>query len=238
MISGKSFSEVCKWVHDPRYPYRREFYSQIAKDGEWVFVNGDYISSFLQKIPFPSTKRYTIIVHNTDKSFGQAELELLLPHAYRIYAVNAIIEDPILVPIPLGFPDRRLEELAGYCPEKLPRTIEIYGNFKICNNIAKRKECKDALANNPQVVWREEIDFQNYLHDLCQSKFVLCPDGMGLDTHRLYEALLCGATPVVLRNALTPLYSTLPVCIVDKWTDTYFTPSGTAQFDVGSFLKV
>lgn len=238
MISGKSFSERCQWVVDPRYPTRRMFYSQLAKDGDWVFINGDYISSFLQAVPVLYTKRFYIIVHNTDRSFGEVELRALLPRAHHIYAVNSTVEHTQLTPIPLGFPDRRLTELATYRAESLDRTIEIYGNFKTCNNDVKRKACKDALADDNRVVWRTETDFNTYLHDLCRSKFVLCPEGTGIDTHRVYEALLCGATPVVLRNALTPLYSTLPVCIVDNWTDPYIIPQKQAKFDVASFLRV
>jgi hypothetical protein len=239
MISGKAFSERCTWVHDPRYPNRREFYSQLAKDGDWVFLNGDYLMSFLRKLPVLPVKRFTIIVHNTDRSFGEEELRSLLPHAYRIYAVNATISHPSLVPIPLGFRDCTLEFLSTYVPETTPRTIDIYGNFKVCNNTEKRSACMAAFADNPRVTWRVETDLPSYLHDLCRSTFVLCPDGAGLDTHRLYEALLCGATPVVLRNALTPLYETLPVCIVDAWTDPFHVPSSPpARFDVGSFLRV
>jgi hypothetical protein len=65
-----------------------------------------------------------------------------------------------------------------------------------------------------------------YFMELCRSKFVLCPEGTGMDTHRVYESLYCGATPVVLRSSLSHLYETLPVCIVDKWTDPFFVPVG------------
>lgn len=238
MISGKAFAEKCTWVHDPRYPSRREFYSQLAKDGDWVFLNGDYLATFLRKLPILHVKRFVIIVHNTDRSFGNEELRMLLPHAYRIYAVNATVQHPLLVPIPLGFRDCTLEHLSTYIPESVPRTIEVYGNFKVCNNTPKRSACREALRDDCRVVWRDEVDFPSYLHDLCQSRFVLCPDGAGLDTHRLYEALLCGATPVVLRNALTPLYATLPVCIVDAWTDPFYVPTTPSpRFDVASFLS-
>jgi hypothetical protein len=238
MISGKAFADRCAWVHDPRYPTRREFYPSIAKHGDWVFVNGDYLHTFLRKMPVLHVKKFQLIVHNSDQPFGDNELRMLAPHALHIYAVNAIVQHPLLTPIPLGFRDCSLEFLQSYTPEVIPRTIEVYGNFKVCNNAPKRTACMNAFATNPHVVWRQETDFPSYLHDLCQSKFVLCPDGAGLDTHRLYEALLCGATPVVLRNSLTPLYRTLPVCIVDAWTDPFHVATQPpARFDVGSFLK-
>lgn len=247
MISGKAFADGCSWVQDPRYPARREFYSQFAKDGEWVFVNGDVLDVLLGKFPtlpvllgkLPAlrAKRFHIVIHNSDRPFGQSELESLLPRAYHIYAVNAIVSHPQLTPIPLGFRDCTLDFLRDYRPETLPRTIEVYGNFKVCNNATKRAACKKALANDPRVVWREETDFAEYLHDLCQSKFVLCPEGTGIDTHRVYEALLCGATPVVLHSPLDALYRRFPICIVKDWTDPFSVPEGSPSFDIGFFLR-
>lgn len=238
MISGKCFADLCKWVQDPRYPNRLEFHYAVAKHEDWVFVNGDYLGAFLRKIPAVVTKKFHVIVHNTDRSFGFAELHTLLRVAIHIYAVNATVSDAHLTPIPLGFRDCTLGMLATYTPPSIDRTIEVYGNFKVCNNETKRTNCMRALEGDRRVVWRSpDAEFESYLHDLCRSKFVLCPDGTGLDTHRVYEALLCGATPVVLRNALTPLYERLPICIVEDWTDPFVVPTGkTFSTDLRSFL--
>jgi len=59
-----------------------------------------------------------------------------------------------------------------------------------------------------------------------------------MDTHRVYEALLCGATPVVLRSALTPLYANYPICVVDSWTDAYVEPpSRPVQFRAAAYIR-
>ena len=71
---------------------------------------------------------------------------------------------------------------------------------------------------------------------MCHSKFVLCPTGTGLDTHRVYEALACGATPVVLHSTLDPLYAKLPVCILNSWTDPFFVPIGTSRLGINDYL--
>lgn len=42
------------------------------------------------------------------------------------------------------------------------------------------------------------LEYQDYLNILCQSKVVLCPSGsMCTDSFRVYEALECGALPIV-----------------------------------------
>ena len=79
MISGKSFSELCRWVVDPRYPTRDVFYYGRANSGDWVFVNGDFLHSLTLSLPVVSIKKFVFIVHNTDRSFGEPELRLLAP---------------------------------------------------------------------------------------------------------------------------------------------------------------
>lgn len=234
MISGKSFMKHCKWVVDTRYPEERRFNVFEARDGDWVFVNGDYLQEFRNMItmPFLLTKRFYVIVHNSDRSFGQRELELILPLSKRIYAINTTVQHPRLVTIPIGFIDKQLPFLETFQKPNIPRDIEIYMNFTIGTNTEKRNECYEIFKNNPNVTIKTGIPVEEYYNDLCRSKFVLCPEGTGIDTHRVYEALLCGATPVVLRNSLLDLYRDLPVCIVNKWTTEFYVPM-TYNFNKG-----
>lgn len=226
MISGKSFSELCRWVVDPRYPHREAFHYGKAQSGDWVFVNGDFLYTLSKALPIFPIKRFVFVIHNTDRSFGEPELRTLLPHVLRIYAINTTIHHPNLRTIPIGFVDRQLPFLSTFQPTTKERNIEIYMNFTTVTNVQKRKSCAEAFVNDPRVVVREGLAVPDYYDDLCRSKFVLCPEGTGIDTHRVYESILCGATPVVLRNSLSHLYDRLPVCIVDKWTDPFYTPIG------------
>lgn len=234
MISGKSFSERCKWVVDSRYPERHRFHYMTAANGDWVFVNGDYLHDFTRHFPYLVTKKYTIVVHNSDRPFGETELRLLLPIANRIYAINTTVQHPILTTIPLGFVDRQLPFLHDFKPVSVERDIEIYMNFTPGTNVGKRRECMDSFKNARV---RSGLTVPEYYNDLCRSKFVLCPEGTGIDTHRVYESLLCGATPVVLRNSLSSLYEKLPVCIVDKWTDELKVPNQKSfNTNIGLYL--
>lgn len=226
MISGKSFADRCDWVLDPRYPTRRPFYYSMAGTGDWVFINGDYIEEFTRRLPYSPTKRFNIIVHNSDRPFGLMELHRIYSVANRVYAINTRIRYPRLTTIPIGFVDNQLPFLASFEYPEGPRDIEIYANFKVENNREARMECLDAVRNRPGVVFAQNRSVPDYYRDLCHSQFVLCPEGTGMDTHRVYEALLCGATPVVLRNTLPDLYERLPVCRVSDWTDPYYVPEG------------
>ena len=221
MLSGRGFAEKCTWVVDPRYPDLRPFQYAAAKHGDWVFVNGDYLPVFLRAIPFIRTKRFVVIVHNTDRAFGERELGDVLPVSHHIFAINTTVRHERLTTIPIGFVDKQLPLLRAYTRPDTERTIEIYANFTKSTNSVKRQQCIDAF---PHAVFRSNLSVPEYLDDLSKSKFVLCPEGTGMDTHRVYESILCGATPVVLRNSLSHLYSSMPVCIVNSWTDPFHVP--------------
>jgi hypothetical protein len=247
LISGRYFAEHCDWIVDPRYPDLKNFNYIKAKSVDWVFINGDHLDMFCNSI-LDNKKKFVIIIHNTDRAFGLPELRKLLPLAHHIYAVNTSlypsIHHPKLTTIPLGFSDSTLDFLKTFNPPNSDsqRDIEIYMNFTLGSpgehRYNVRLECKNQTQHIPGVVQVSNRTTEEYFSDLCRSKFVLCPEGSGIDSHRVYEAILCGATPVVLRNGLSPLYEKLPICIVNSWTDMY-TQINTKDidFDIHAFLN-
>lgn len=56
-----------------------------------------------------------------------------------------------------------------------------------------------------------------YLQDLSEYKFCISPPGIGLDTHRTWEALMVGTIPIVLSSPLNSLYQDFPVVIVPSY---------------------
>lgn len=239
MISGKSFADKCKWVFDPRYPERPSFDYRRANHGDWVFVNGDYITELSERIPFQllNAKKFVFVVHNSDLSFGPIQFHQLFQHAVHIYAINTTFQDPMVTTIPLGFVDRQLPLLPGFRGGSSDREYEVYANFTVTTNSIKRKECLECFKDDPRLVYHQNLSVPEYFMDLCKSKFVLCPEGTGMDTHRVYEALYCGATPVVLHGPLDNLYQTLPVCIVNSWTDSFVVPNkNEVKWNASDFL--
>lgn len=229
MISGKSFADICKWVIDVRYPGRQLFDYTRAESGDWVFVNGDYIHEYVRRIPVfrPIAKTFNIIVHNSDRPFTY-ETWQQMPCVKHVYAINTTFRHPNVTTIPIGFVDKQLPFVEGFVDKTLSRDIDIYCNFTTSTNAAKRNECLVAFQGDSRMVTETNLPVVDYYNRLCRSHFVLCPEGTGIDTHRVYEALVCGATPVVLRNSLSHLYETLPVCIVNAWKDPFYKPDHTS----------
>lgn len=77
----------------------------------------------------------------------------------------------------------------------------------------------DTLSRNDII--NENIDAFEYFKRLPDYKFVISPEGNGIDCHRHYEALLAGCIPVVERNpVLVDKYgSNIPFLYTDDYTE-------------------
>ena len=49
--------------------------------------------------------------------------------------------------------------------------------------------------------------------------FIASPFGNGLDTHRLWEALILGCIPIIITSGLDSLLEDLPILIIKDWSD-------------------
>jgi hypothetical protein len=54
---------------------------------------------------------------------------------------------------------------------------------------------------------------------MAKSKFILSPEGTGIDCHRIYESIYFDAVPLLKTSRMDNFYKNLPVLIVDKWED-------------------
>lgn len=78
--------------------------------------------------------------------------------------------------------------------------------------LASMLEGKDCIDRPKSQMSREQFwDYHNAV------SFVFAPQGNGIDTHRLYEAISQRTVPVVRSSPLDSLYEKLPVVILDSW---------------------
>lgn len=103
------------------------------------------------------------------------------------------------------------------------REHKIYCNF--AHAIRGRygfKDRADAISQVPHDLLVVEGNFVPRMQswtNMVRYSFVLSPLGNGLDCHRTWEALVLGSIPIVKSGPLDPLYSNLPVLIVQEWSD-------------------
>ena len=179
----------------------------------------------------------TLVLGHSDFSTGKQELHMLRGFGVRkVYGSNTLNWKGFSHSIPLGLTndcdDSPIHRIFGNTnhlrvanQHSLPvqhYDATIYINFTSSNNSIVRNELLSILKDNKCVRFsRFEITNTSriaYLADLRKYSLVPCPEGNGIDTHRLWETLYMGGTPVITENRFLPTaIRDLPVIVLDSW---------------------
>lgn len=91
-------------------------------------------------------------------------------------------------------------------------------NFRVSSNPKMRIPCQTAFKGQPWVEFHESGLTPWQAHVMtARSKYVVSPQGAGIDCHRIYEAIYLGAVPVLISSPMDYFYKNLPVVIVQDW---------------------
>ena len=236
LLSGEAFKGLCKYNLDDRYD--RIPIDTNIKEGDRVFLKVGDISSFLAN---PPPVKVTLVSANHDETFTDDMMKMVAPHVTKVYAVNCNAKDAIQ--IPMGFRDDQytshkvLKDVLEDTAKSSNKTTLCLVNFLVANNGDERSKARDAFKD---AAWAIKSEYMNYnagkalVHndpDVMQkrveyytqlkiTKFVICPPGTGMDTHRVYETLYYGGIPIIKTSFLDPMYKKLGGCwIVNDWSE-------------------
>jgi hypothetical protein len=103
----------------------------------------------------------------------------------------------------------------SYNHEERIRCEELLGNENFVLNLNKEE-----YPQQPSIHCGKIPVWINY-HKTHESFYVLCPRGVGEDTHRFYEAIFLDSIPIVKRTftVFDKLYDTMPCLIVNDWNE-------------------
>jgi len=105
------------------------------------------------------------------------------------------------------------------------REEKCYINFNFEKNYMRSRfgyDRYEAITKIPKtLMFSEKSEVERIISWNTQVKyaFVASPFGNGLDTHRLWEALILGCIPIIITSGLDSLLEDLPVLIIKDWTD-------------------
>lgn len=107
--------------------------------------------------------------------------------------------------------------------KSLEKTNLAYLNFNISNYPIERQFVYN-LFSDKNWVKSGNIDVsidgrRKFLEELKSSKFVFCPRGNGIDTHRLWETLYVGSIPIVKYEDAHHLFIDLPILFINDWSE-------------------
>ena len=174
-------------------------------DGDTVFCVNSSIELLFHHVKNENLKNLILITSQTDDKISKKSIKKLPKQFSRWYSINVDCTDPQLISIPLGLSngyDKNLDlddNLINIDLNNFTKRKEnlLYLSFEDNTNIRHRSGLKNYFS---QFEWAKILYKKNeiveYENDLRISNFVLCPQGNGIDTHRIWETLYCGSIPI------------------------------------------
>ena len=232
-ITGDAFKSLGRWTYAPTARDRDDYDSlknvfrlKNIADGDVIYTHTFYAKQ-LFKIVEEMPREVIVVTHNSDMNVDES---FSLPdNVIRWFSQNVNVVHERIESIPIGlenarwFPQLKKKEKMR-AAMGLPRNLKnlAYMNHNVGTNPAKRSQPFELLKDKPWVtteMGKNGADFDDYLLAVFTHRFVICPEGNGMDTHRTWESLYMGAIPVELKNNNNRFYEDLPILLIDDWEE-------------------
>lgn len=196
---------------DCRVLYRTKKFK--LNENDIIFCKTDLLPDLFSILYYQTGfKNIKLITHQAATPSIDEKLFKLKPKIIsKWYSINVEFKHPDLIPIPLGLANDyskvnirpkdlikffdKSENIDGYKKEK-----KIYINFKIDTNINKRKKTLDQFLARKDISHKTNLSLSEFIRDIFCHKFILSPEGRGIDTHRFWEAVYLGSIPIIEKH--------------------------------------
>jgi hypothetical protein len=198
-----------------------------------IFCKTDFILEEFKRIeqlPYD----IILITANSDFPIDENIFKLKPKNVKKWYAQNALVNDDILVPIPIGLENKlessRFGHGIGYYDRVtqketlLFRNIvktpskKYYSNFDISTNYSYRSKIKEICVSSNHIDWDEpKLSLIEFFDKMLDYEAIVCPIGNGVDTHRLWEVLYSNRIPITVKIGdfkFYELYEKLPIILL------------------------
>jgi hypothetical protein len=178
----------------------------------------------------PEIKKNIIITGHSDYGITDDLVDFYNPNIW--WTVNKQTSKKNIFSLPLGITNETNESWRHSIYSNTDCMLEVinkarniknlaYMNFNITTYPVERNHVYDLFVDKEWVT-KGHIEEtlkgrQCFLEDIRNHKFVLCPRGNGVDTHRLWETLYMGSIPIVKNDIAFQDFQDLPICFVDEW---------------------
>lgn len=219
-ISGDTFRKFSNHIFDEA----STFNPKKVKNNDIIFINSELINIFF-KIQDPKiNSKYILLSHNSDISPTLDELSLISNNVIHWFVQNLEYSSIERISyLPIGLENKRwlrnrINKRLSYTNSKSKLILSSFNEF---NNYSKRKIVLDIAQQNKIIENKKFNSSKAYFKQLSSYKFVLCPQGNGPDTHRVWESLLFKTFPIVEIDSFTENFQKigLPAIYLDSWKD-------------------
>ena len=192
-----------------------------------IFVKSDYLKNYFNEIHPLIKNKYILFSHNSDESIDSTYKQFFDEKIIHWFAQN-LVEDfsENISLVPIGLENRwylkngRIRPFRKIQKNKQKKDIFVLSLFNIETNL-ERKSIKEITSNNSLIIQPKTKNKLDYLSYIQRSKFILCPEGNGPDTHRLWESLIFNSIPIMRKNNFSDLLIKygIPIFLVDEWNE-------------------
>ena len=116
--------------------------------------------------------------------------------------------------------DKRLEDILSVMNYRHTASQLLYVSHDDKTHV-ERSGIKDFFRDKEWAcVNQQKVGYKEFMSNICQHKFMICPRGNAIDCHRNWEVLYLRRVPVMRKHAyLQELYKDYPVLWVDEFSD-------------------
>ena len=206
--------------------YKRDIVD-IKPEDKTVIEKLQSKNDLLQLCGHFSSMRFIIFTNLEDTPTDEYIFDAIPDNVLCVSAVNAIAHGGKVIPAPYGVQRRMnpqdnrigsIELHMDHPPSKPSGLLYVSHNE---NSNSERKGIKDLFDGKEWAeVNQNRAPYSVFLHNLTNSKFMICPKGNGIDCHRNWEVLYMRRVPIMTRDSyLEVLFENYPVLFVDKYSD-------------------
>jgi hypothetical protein len=211
-----------------------------------VFLYPHHLRVFTTKLKYFENP-FTLITHNSDVNLTEdnqyVKAILECDKMVRWWGQNLCFIHQKMRFLPIGLANTMWEhgKLENFMNQSFQKTKDIHLNFNIYTNVEKRRPCADALESRSEML--PMLTATENITRLAKYRWCACPEGNGVDTHRLWEALYMRCIPIVVKSPFIDalMYYTngeLPICVIDSWWDFELPEYDTRKFENNKWLSV
>ena len=160
---------------------------------------------------------------------ADADIKKLPKNLKKWFAQNVDFISPLIESIPIGLensyvlPNLKKHEKLFNITNKDKNFINlIYLNCNTATNPNTRNYIYKICQNKNYITLhngKNGYNYDDYLNNLYNHKFMICPEGNGIDVHQPWESLYLGVIPIQVKNINNSNWRDLPICFIDSWDE-------------------
>jgi len=209
-------------------------FAALADNVKIFYTPTHMVNTFFKRMP--TKEPFILISHNSDGCVepvmtrnDSANVNLMPDNLIHWFSQNVNVVNERVESIPLGLENnkwlRRVDKI-GKMRYKLSEEKKfknlLYINHNVDTNYLKRNGIYELFAKKCNCWLTIEKgsngnNFDSYIDNVYNHKFIICPEGNGIDTVRTWEALYMGSIPIEKRNINNQFYKELPILFVEDW---------------------